>query len=151
MLNIATREFRGYLLTNVISYINKKAKDYSRDIFKTDKIELTLDGNNINISYDDKMYENLSGGEQRKVDIICQLSLRDMLSQFSDFHSNVLILDEVFENLDYTGCQSVIDTISKKLTDVESLFIVTHRSDLMLPTDSSLTIIKDEKGISRIQ
>ena len=74
-----------------------------------------------------------------------------MLSQFSDFHSNVLILDEVFENLDYTGCQSVIDTISKKLTDVESLFIVTHRSDLMLPTDSSLTIIKDEKGISRIQ
>lgn len=151
MLNIATREFRGYLLTNVISYINKKAKDYSRDIFKTDKIELTLDGNNINISYDDKMYENLSGGEQRKVDIICQLSLRDMLSQFSDFYSNVLILDEVFENLDYTGCQSVIDTISKKLTDVESLFIVTHRSDLMLPTDSSLTIIKDEKGISRIQ
>ena len=151
MLNIATREFRGYLLTNVISYINKKAKDYSRDIFKTDKIELTLDGNNINISYDDKMYENLSGGEQRKVDIICQLSLRDMLSQFSDFHSNVLILDEVFENLDYTGCQSVIDTISKKLTDVESLFIVTHRADLMLPTDSSLTIIKDEKGISRIQ
>ena len=151
MLNIATREFRGYLLTNVISYINKKAKDYSRDIFKTDKIELTLDGNNINISYDDKMYENLSGGEQRKVDIICQLSLRDMLSQFSDFHSNVLILDEVFENLDYTGCQSVIDTISKKLADVESLFIVTHRSDLMLPTDSSLTIIKDEKGISRIQ
>lgn len=151
MLNIATREFRGYLLTNVISYINKKAKDYSRDIFKTDKIELTLDGNNINISYDDKMYENLSGGEQRKVDIICQLSLRDMLSQFSDFHSNVLILDEVFENLDYTGCQSVIDTISKKLTDVESLFIVTHRSDLMLPTDSFLTIIKDEKGISRIQ
>lgn len=151
MLNIATREFRGYLLTNVISYINKKAKDYSGDIFKTDKIELTLDGNNINISYDDKMYENLSGGEQRKVDIICQLSLRDMLSQFSDFHSNVLILDEVFENLDYTGCQSVIDTISKKLTDVESLFIVTHRSDLMLPTDSSLTIIKDEKGISRIQ
>lgn len=151
MLNIATREFRGYLLTNVISYINKKAKDYSRDIFKTDKIELTLDGNNINISYDDKMYENLSGGEQRKVDIICQLSLRDMLSQFSDFHSNVLILDEVFENLDYTGCQSVIDTISKKLTDVESLFIATHRSDLMLPTDSSLTIIKDEKGISRIQ
>lgn len=151
MLNIATREFRGYLLTNVISYINKKAKEYSEDIFKTDKIELTLDGNNINISYDDKMYENLSGGEQRKVDIICQLSLRDMLSQFSDFHSNVLILDEVFENLDYTGCQSVIDTISKKLTDVESLFIVTHRSDLMLPTDSSLTIIKDEKGISRIQ
>ena len=151
MLNIATREFRGYLLTNVISYINKKAKDYSREIFKTDKIELTLDGNNINISYDDKMYENLSGGEQRKVDIICQLSLRDMLSQFSDFHSNVLILDEVFENLDHMGCQSVIDTISKKLTDVESLFIVTHRADLMLPTDSSLTIIKDEKGISRIQ
>lgn len=151
MLTIATRDFRGFLLTNVIEYINNRAKSYSQDIFETDKIEFSLDGNNLNVSYDDKPYENLSGGEQKKVDIIAQLSLRDMLCQFSSFSSNVLCLDEMFDALDSLGCNKVIDTIAKRLTDIETVFIVTHRSNLCLPADSTITILKDESGISRIQ
>ena len=151
MLTIATRDFRGFLLTNVIEYINNRAKSYSLDIFETDKIEFSLDGNNLNVSYDDKPYENLSGGEQKKVDIIAQLSLRDMLCQFSSFSSNVLCLDEMFDALDSLGCNKVIDTIAKRLTDIETVFIVTHRSNLCLPADSTITILKDESGISRIQ
>ena len=150
MLTIATRDFRGFLLTNVIEFLNRRAKTYCVDIFGTDKISLCLDGNNLNVLYNNKMYENLSGGEQKKVDIITQLSIRDMLCQFSSFSSNIIVLDETFESLDFLGCQKVIDVIAKRLTDIESIFIVTHRSNLSLPSDSTITIVKDESGVSHI-
>ena len=151
MTTLATRDFRGFLLTNAIGYINKRAKIYSQDIFGTDKIKFSLDGNNLNVSYDEKLYENLSGGEQKRVDLISQLSIRDMLVQFSNFSSNILVLDEIFENLDVKSSDAVVNTINKRLTDIESIFIVTHRSNLSLPTDATITVIKDENGVSRLE
>lgn len=150
MLTLATRDFRGFLLTNVINYLNIRAKSYCMDIFGTENVNLCLEGNNLNVTYNDKMYENLSGGEQKKVDIIIQLSIRDMLTQFSSFSSNILVLDETFEALDYVGCQKVVDVITKRLSDIESVFIITHRSNLSLPADSTITIIKDSNGVSNL-
>lgn len=150
MLTLATRDFRGFLLTNVINYLNNRAKSYCMDIFGTENVNLCLEGNNLNVTYNDKMYENLSGGEQKKVDIIIQLSIRDMLTQFSSFSSNILVLDETFEALDYVGCQKVVDVITKRLSDIESVFIITHRSNLSLPADSTITIIKDSNGVSNL-
>lgn len=151
MMALATRDFRGFLLSNVIDFINKKAKEYSNDIFGTDKIDFYLEGNNINISYDSKIFESLSGGEQQKINIIIQFALRDMLCQLCDFSSNILVLDEIFDNLDFIGCQKVLDLISNKLIDVDSVFIVTHHSDIQIPTDSEVIIIKNKDGISTIK
>lgn len=150
MITIATRDFRGHLLTNVISYIDKKAKEYALDVFGTDKISFALNGNNIDISYDEKTYESLSGGEKQRVDIIVQFALRDMLCQFNSFYCNVLVLDELFDNLDAVGCDNILNLITKKLTDVESVFIITHHSDIAVPADSFITIVKDERGISSV-
>lgn len=150
MLTIATREFRGLLLANVIEYINSRARIYCRDIFDTDKLNLLLDGNNLTVVYDSKPYESLSGGEQKRVDLIIQLSLRDMLMQFSNFSSNILVLDEIFENLDSKSCDAVVNALNKELVDIESIFIVTHRNNLALPVDSTITVIKNEEGISSL-
>lgn len=150
MLTIATREFRGLLLANVIEYINSRARIYCRDIFDTGKLNLLLDGNNLTVVYDSKPYESLSGGEQKRVDLIIQLSLRDMLMQFSNFSSNILVLDEIFENLDSKSCDAVVNALNKELVDIESIFIVTHRNNLALPVDSTITVIKNEEGISSL-
>ena len=151
MTTIATRDFRGFLLTNVIDYLNKQCKSYSFDVFKTELVDLTLEGNNLNISYDGKLYENLSGGEQRKLDIIVQFALSDMLKQMSGFSSSILVLDEIFDGLDAQGCDAIVSTITKRLLDVESIFIVTHRANLMIPADSTITVVKGADGISTIQ
>ena len=148
---IISRDFRGYLLNSVINFINKKAKEYSQCIFDTDKINFSINGNNIEISYCNKQYENLSGGERQKVDLIIQFSIRDMLCKFLNFSCNILIVDEIFDNLDSIGCQRVINLISTKLHDISDVFIVTHRGDLEIPYDSEIIIEKDEKGISRIK
>lgn len=148
---IANRDFRGFLLSEIISFIDEKAKEYSQIIFETDKIKFTLDGNNINISYCDKQYENLSGGEKQRVDLIIQFSIRDMLSQFLDFSSNILILDEITDSLDEISSQQVISLISNKLCDVDSVFIITHHGkQLAIPYDKEINIIKDNNGISRL-
>ena len=36
------RDFRGYLLSNIIAYINQKCKDYALDVFNNDNIELIV-------------------------------------------------------------------------------------------------------------
>lgn len=144
------RDFRGYLLSTVIDYIDSKAKQYCKVIFDTTNISFCLNGNNIDISYMNKAYENLSGGEKQKIDLIIQFSIRDMLSNQLNFTSNILVLDEVFDGLDTIGCNRVIDVISN-LSDVKNVFIVTHRRDLSIPTDKELIVVKSTAGISEIR
>lgn len=151
MSTILKRDFRGYLLGNVIDFIATQAKHYSYDIFGTDKLDFYLDGNNIAITYDKKDYEVLSGGEKQKVDVIIQLSIRDMLCKFLNFSSNILVLDEITDSLDITGCQRMFNLISTKLNDVQAVYIITHHKDeLYIPYDDVITVIKGNDKISRL-
>ena len=143
------RDFRGYLLSTVIEYIEQRAKYYSEQIFNNSNVSFVLDGNNIDIRYANKCYENLSGGEKQKIDLIVQFSIRDMLSAQLGFTSNILVLDEVFDGLDALGCNKVIDMIAS-VPDVKNIFIVTHRKDLSIPTDKELIVVKTSAGISEI-
>lgn len=146
------RDFRGFLLSNIISFINGKAKEYCEEIFKTTDIEFVLNGNDIDISYCGKPIDNLSGGERQKVDLIIQFSIRDMMCQYLNFNCNIIVLDEILDNLDVVGSNEIINFISKKLIDVESIFIISHNiSELEIPCDSELIVIKDVNGISYIK
>lgn len=151
MSTLVKRDFRGYLLTGVIDYINKKGKEYSSRIFGTDGLEFTLDGNDIDISFCGKPYENLSGGERTRVDIIVQFALRNMIETFCDFSCNILVLDEVTDYLDQVSCGKVIDFIAQEALNVDSTFIISHHSDeLGIPYDDQMTIVKDADGISSL-
>lgn len=150
MKTMVTRDFRGYVLTSVIDFINRKAKEYSQEVFDTDKIDFVLDGNNIDICYDNKEYSSLSGGERQKIDLIIQFAIRDMLCKYLDFSSNIIVVDELFDNLDSVGCEKVLNLISHKLTDVENIYIITHHADIPIPFDNILVVTKGEDGISRI-
>ena len=86
-----------------------KAKDYASKIFNTDEIDFKLDGNNIDITFCNKEYENLSGGEKQRVDLITQFAIRDMLSKHLNFSSNIIFLDEITDNLDADSCDKVIN------------------------------------------
>lgn len=147
---IIKRDFRGILLQNCIKYINDKAKEYCQKVFKTNLIEFALDGNNVSISYNGKEYESMSGGEKQKIDLIIQFALRDMLCKYLNFSCNLLVLDELTDNVDSDGCKLIMDFISEVASDVDSVFIISHHTDLELPSDNELTIIKNEQGISSV-
>ena len=144
------KDFRGYLLINVIQYIDKIAKYYCKQVFGNNNIEFKLDGNNISILYDNKEYENLSGGEKQKIDIIVQFAIRNMLFKYLNFSSNILILDEVTDFLDSSGVESILNLINNCLKDTPAIYFITHHDNLMFPYDGEITIIKNENGISNL-
>lgn len=151
MDTLVKRNFRGYLLSNIIAYIDKRAKDYCATVFGTRELNVYLDGNALDIAYCGKLFDNLSGGEKQRVDLILQFAIRDMLMSYLNMNSNILVLDEITDFLDKQSCGAVMDLIEKELNTIESVFIISHHAEeLELPIDSELHVIKNENGISEV-
>ena len=144
------RDFRGILLGNSIDYINAKAKEYALKIFNTDDVAFKLDGNDIDILFCGRDYNNLSGGEKQRVDLITQFAIRDLLAKRFKFSSNIIFLDEITDNLDADSCARVMNFITQELKDIESTFIISHHTDLEIPVDSEIVIVKSREGISEV-
>ena len=151
MDSLIRRDFRGYLLTNIINYIDNKAKDYCSIVFGTRELSLALNGNALDITYCGKAFDGLSGGEKQRVDLILQLAIRDLLTSYLSLNANILVLDEVTDFLDKKSCQAVMQLLEKELNTVESVFIISHHAEeLELPVDSEIKVIKNESGISEL-
>jgi DNA repair exonuclease SbcCD ATPase subunit len=151
MDTLVKRNFRGYLLSNIIGYIDRRAKDYCNTVFGTRELNIYLNGNSLDISYCGKMFDNLSGGEKQRVDLILQFAIRDMLMSYLNMNSNILVLDEITDFLDKQSCAAVMKLIEKELNTIESVFIISHHAEeLELPIDSELHVVKDENGISEV-
>ena len=150
---MVSREFRGYLLDGVISYINHKLEEYSDVLYENEDqlVKVELDGNNLDIFFGDRQYESLSGGERRRVDIAIQFVLRDLSVSEAGVGFNILVLDEIFDSLDESGIQNVLELIRKKNEDLESIYQISHRSDLFIPSDSEITVVKNNDGVSELE
>jgi DNA repair exonuclease SbcCD ATPase subunit len=151
MDQLIRRDFRGYLLTNIINYIDNRAKDYCYTVFGTRELSLCLNGNALDITYCGKQFDGLSGGEKQRVDLILQLAIRDLLNSYLGLSANILVLDEVTDFLDKKSCQAVMQLLEKELNTVESVFIISHHAEeLELAIDSEIKVLKNEHGISEI-
>ena len=151
MDQLIRRDFRGYLLTNIISYIDTRAKEYCSTVFGTKELTICLNGNALDITYCGKMFDSLSGGEKQRVDLILQLAIRDLLTSYIGLNANILVLDEITDFLDKKSCQAVMALLEKELNTIESVFIISHRAaDLELAIDTEVNVVKNENGISEI-
>lgn len=151
MDQLTKRDFRGYLLTNIITYIDNKAKDYCMTVFGTRELSLEINGNALDITYCGKAFDGLSGGEKQRVDLILQLAIRDLLTSYLGLNANILVLDEITDFLDKKSCRAVMQLLEKELQTVESVFIISHHAEeLELPIDSEIKVIKNENGISEL-
>ena len=151
MDQLTKRDFRGYLLTNIINYIDQKAKKYCETVFGTRELALEINGNALDITYCGKAFDGLSGGEKQRVDLILQLAIRDLLNSYLNLSANILVLDEITDFLDKKSCQAVMQLLEKELNNIESVFIISHHAEeLELPVDSYIHVIKNESGISEL-
>lgn len=147
-----SRDFKGYMLEEVIKFMSSRAEYYSEFLFTTSsRVSIELSGNKILILVGGRLYENLSGGERQRVDLAVQFALRDMLVITSGFSCNLLVLDEAFDNLDAQGSESLIRLVTTEFSDIDSVYIVTHHSQIAIPYDKGLTVVKGQDGISRIE
>lgn len=148
LLRELSREFRGYVLDDSIELLCNRTNYYSK--YLTNKpIRIYRNKNAVVIELNNIPYENLSGGERQRVDISVQFALRDILRLTTGFECNILVLDEIFDGLDFQGCQQLIDLISNEFTEMSSIYIVTHHADFDMPYDKKVTVVKKE-GLSTI-
>lgn len=151
MDQLTKRDFRGYLLANLISYIDIKAKKYCETVFGTTDLSIEINGNALDITYCGKTFDSLSGGEKQRVDLILQLAIRDLLNSYLGLSANILVLDEITDFLDKKSCKAVMQLLEKELHTIESVFIISHHAEeLELPVDSEIKVIKNEYGISEL-
>ena len=150
METFASRDFRGVLLEGIISKMDSIVGDYSEVVYGNRLTSFYLSGNSIQIEFDGKEYESLSGGEQQKINVILQLSLRDLIIELTGNTGSILFLDEIFDGLDSVGCEKMVDLVQK--IDLSSVFIISHRSEsLFIPYDHILTVVKESNGVAHVE
>lgn len=146
-----SKDFKGYMLKEAIDFMSLRAEYYSNYLFTNGKhIEIELSGNNVLIKVGGRLYENLSGGERQRVDLAVQFALRDMLVTTSGFSCNLLVLDEAFDNLDAQGSDALVQLVTSEFSDVSTIYIVTHHSEIAIPYDHQIIVQKNSEGISEI-
>lgn len=146
-----TKDFRMWLLNNVISFLNERLEHYSKLIFENDIVSISEDSNKIEISVGESKYESLSGGEKRRADLAVLLAQRDLAATTSGISSNILVLDEVFDNLDSEGISTLSEVFTSECKDASSVYVISHKSDVNIPYDSIMLVVKEANKISRIE
>lgn len=143
-LNVATQQYASRLGAYVRFSIDTTK---SRNNFVTTciKKEIFIDASGkesiIEVEAD---YKELSGGERQRVDICLAFGFHDMVKFKVD--ANILIMDEIFENLDAKGVEIVFDLIRLKTTDAKSIYAITHLSQLDTLNAKSITIGKEDNS-----
>ena len=151
-MSIVSKQFRTYLLGNVVNYMNSELPKYSKLMFsnETDRVKLDVDGNKLNILLGDALYETLSGGEKRKVDIILTFVQRDMLMNIVGISSNLIILDEIMDFMDESATDCALKMMLNVSNTLSSMFIISH-NNYDMPFDKIITIVKDKNKNSILE
>ena len=146
-----TKDFRAYLLTDIVGFMNNKLSEYSRVLFSndTDLIHISTDSSKLDIFLGDTQYESLSGGEKKKIDLALVLAQRDIALQVSGFSCNIIIFDEILENLDEQASNVALTLLNSVSEEIESLYIISH-NNYSIPVDSTITVTKNKDQISSV-
>lgn len=87
-------------------------------------------------------YAEFSGGQKARLDVATAFAMHDIVSQTAGF--NILILDEVFENLDTGGIETVFDLIRTKAGDDRTVYVITHQAQIDALNCKTIDISLDE-------
>jgi len=121
---------KAHLISEYIDFINEKINEY---LYQMDfYLNITFD-NNFNDTihssqYEGFTYDNLSTGQKCRVNLAIWLALLEVASLKNSISCNLLFLDEILENIDSVGVQSVMKLITSKLKD-KNVFVITQRFD----------------------
>jgi DNA repair exonuclease SbcCD ATPase subunit len=140
-----------FIFETVIPLLNSRIGHY---------LPLMFDGKDVKILFDKMMnmnvlangkplsYGGMSQGERKRIDLSIALALLDTAQAQHGVISNVMFFDEIFDSsLDTQGVKVVSDLL--RSMPVQSIFVMSHRTELMDSFDSILEVEKDGK-FSRI-
>lgn len=91
-----------------------------------------------------------SGGQQKKMEIACDLALMDLVANREGGSLDLLMMDEVLDGLDAEGRQRVLQLLHELRAKRGSIYVISHESDVAEIFEKSITVVKDG-GTSRLE
>jgi len=95
-----------------------------------------------------KSYSDLSGGEQRRVDVIVSFALHDLVCDTKQ-RPSIMVLDEPFEGLDEPGLDIAMQLIRNKAHSL-GVYLITHNINVDISWAETIQI-KKVKNITCIE
>ena len=149
----AKGELRPYLLRKDIETLNLFMARYIIRFFENTHIKLELNGPAIDILIDsngiNKSVSSLSGGEKKRLNLIIQFALYDLIKLTSQVSFNILWLDEIEAQLDALGIQQLIDVIDDKSESIETVMWITNSTDVKEHISNKI-ICKKSLGVTEV-
>lgn len=147
--DVSRGTFRTFVLQKAVTTFNSILHHISIAIMKDKPIRLDFDGNNVEIMYGDKVYEQMSGGERNRVDIALELTKRKYKSIVTGLSFNLLVMDEVIDGLDSFGISTIFDAVEVSGA-CDSFLVISHRKDIELDYNRVFKVIKED-NCSRLE
>lgn len=144
---------KAFIFDQMLDSVNERLEYYAK--FSGMNIALIVNMRSANKDIDTVIedskgeivtYEELSGGQQQKVDIVTLFALHDTTTITKD--CSLLIMDELFESLDRDNIELLTDLIQDKSKN-KNLFLITHRTEFT-PTNSNIITLSTKEGHTSI-
>lgn len=143
---------KSYLLNDLLTSLTDRLYTYS----SITGVEVTMHYDPTKVrkafqiicSVDEQIldYDELSGGEKVRVDLAISFALNDLVSD--NISTNILILDEAFENLDEEGLFAMQELINLKKS--KSVYVITHRADMDVLGSKTINVKRKVNGNTKI-
>jgi len=154
-LLLPSSPFRTRVLEKYLSFVNTILAEISPSILDSMIISLCVSqkesGVDIQINDGKRGYKSLSGGEKRRADIIIILSLQRFLLECAGVSTNLLVFDEIFDSLDNTGIQMILNCIDMIFDENLCIYIITHKNDFKTSFESIIEVEKVNEISSVVQ
>lgn len=142
---------KAFIFDSMLGKVNKHLRTYT-SLVKFEVrvfVDMTLANKPIVASVtrkgDEVPYEDLSKGQKQLVNVVLAFSLNDVVNESKPI--NILLLDELFENLDEENLEAVSNIILKKSKN-KSIHLITHQTKYA-PTNAHYTYVhQNEVGQS---
>jgi DNA repair exonuclease SbcCD ATPase subunit len=142
---------KSFILEAMLQKLNNNLDTYSEKLGLIVSIDLKMHTKNksfeINITDLEgvsKTYSSLSGGEQKRVDIILSFALHDTLNK----NMSIIVIDELFEGLDEVGLDIAMSLIRDK-ANKQAVYLITHNINIDLTEATIIEVIK-EKNLTKL-
>lgn len=144
---------KAFIFDQMLDGVNERLEYYAK--FSDMNIALVVDMLSANKDIDTIIedlkgeivsYEELSGGQQQKVDIVTLFALHDTTTITKD--CSLLVMDELFESLDRDNIELLTDLIQDKAIG-KNLFLITHRTEFT-PTNSNVITLSTKEDHTSI-
>ena len=162
-VGFSNQGIKSFILDDVTPYLNQRANLYLQKLtsghieiqFSTQTVLKngeSRDKFSVSIINQDGGSEYIanSSGEKRRIDLCINLALQDLVASRSTKKINIAVFDEIFDTLDDTGIEKVLELLTELSKERDTLLVVSHNEHLQSYFSNTITVEKKD-GFSRLK